>query len=170
MPNYHKLCVLTDGGMNVQPDLETKVKIINNAVEVLHTLGYENPKVGVLCGSEVPNKKAVESMDAVALKEMWEKGEITGCTLEGPISYDIAFDKEIADFKGFESPVAGDVDCIIMPSMVTGNCVGKAWTVSSDGRMTGIIVGAKVPVVLTSRGYGADEKFYSIVLAAAATM
>ena len=170
VPNYHKLCVLTDGGMNVQPDLETKVKIINNAVEVLHTLGYENPKVGVLCGSEVPNKKAVESMDAVALKEMWEKGEITGCTLEGPISYDIAFDKEIADFKGFESPVAGDVDCIIMPSMVTGNCVGKAWTVSSDGRMTGIIVGAKVPVVLTSRGSGADEKFYSIVLAAAATM
>ncbi len=169
VPNYHKLVVLTDGGMNVQPDLETKVKIINNAVEVLHTLGYEDPKVGVLCGSEVLNKKAQESVDAAAIKEMWQNGEITGCTIEGPISYDIAFSKEIADFKKFESPVAGEVDCIIMPSMVTGNCVGKSWTVSSDGRMTGIIVGAKVPVVLTSRGSGADEKFYSIVLAAAAT-
>lgn len=169
VPNYHKLVVLTDGGMNVQPDLETKVKIINNAVEVLHKLGYEDPKIGVLCGSEVLNKKAQESVDAAAIKEMWQNGEITGCTIEGPISYDIAFSKEIADFKNFESPVAGEVDAIIMPSMVTGNCVGKSWTVSSDGRMTGIIVGAKVPVVLTSRGSGSDEKFYSIVLAAAAT-
>ena len=169
VPNYHKLVVLTDGGMNVQPDLETKVKIINNAVEVLHKLGYEDPKIAVLCGSEVLNKKAQESVDAAAIKEMWQNGEIPGCTIEGPISYDIAFSKEIADFKKFESPVAGETDCIIMPSMVTGNCVGKSWTVSSDGRMTGIIVGAKVPVVLTSRGSGADEKFYSIVLAAAAT-
>ena len=170
VPNYHKLVALTDGGMNVQPDLETKVKIINNAVDVLHALGYENPNIGILCGSEVPNKKAQESVDAVAIKEMWLNGDITGCTIEGPISYDIAFSKEIADFKNFESPVAGEVDCVIMPSMVTGNCVGKSWTVSSDGRMTGIIVGAKAPVVLTSRGSGADEKFYSIVLAAAASV
>jgi phosphate butyryltransferase len=170
VPNFHKLVVLTDGGMNVQPDLATKVQIINNAVDVLHSLGYENPNVGVLCGSEVLNKKAQESVDAAAIKEMWLNGEITGCTIEGPISYDIAFSKEIADFKGYESPVAGEVDCVIMPSMVTGNCVGKSWTVSSDGLMTGIIVGAKAPVVLTSRSSGADEKFYSIALAAAATL
>lgn len=169
VPKYHKLVVLTDGGMLLQPDLEQKVKIISNAVEVLHSLGYENPNVAVMCGAEVLNKKAQESVDAAALKEMWQNGEITGCTVEGPISYDIALSKEIADFKKFESPVAGEADCMIMPSMATGNMVGKSWTVSSDGMMAGIIVGAKVPIVLTSRGSTAEEKFYSIALAAAAS-
>jgi len=169
VPNYHKVVVLTDGGMLLQPDLEQKVKIINNAVEVLHSLGYDDPKVGVMCGAEVPNKKAQESMDAVAIKEMWKNGEITGCTVEGPISYDIALSKEIAEFKKFESPVAGEVDAMIMPSMAAGNMLGKSWTVSSNGMMAGIIVGAKVPIVLTSRGSSAEEKFYSIVLAAAAS-
>ena len=170
VPNYHKVVVLTDGGMLLQPDLEQKVKIINNAVDVLHALGYENPNVGIMCGAEVPNKKAQESVDAVALKEMWQNGEITGCTVEGPISYDIALSKEIAEFKKFDSPVAGEVDAMIMPSMATGNMVGKSWTVSSNGMMAGIIVGAKAPVVLTSRGSSAEEKFYSIVLAAAASV
>ena len=169
VPNYHKVVVLTDGGMLLQPDLEQKVKIINNAVEVLHSLRYDDPMVGVMCGAEVPNKKAQESMDAVALKEMWQNGEITGCTVEGPISYDIALSKEIAEFKKFESPVAGEVDAMIMPSMAAGNMLGKSWTVSSNGMMAGIIVGAKVPIVLTSRGSSAEEKFYSIVLAAAAS-
>ena len=169
VPNYHKVVVLTDGGMLLQPDLEQKVKIINNAVEVLHSLRYDDPMVGVMCGAEVPNKKAQESMDAVALKEMWQNGEITGCTVEGPISYDIALSKEIAEFKKFDSPVAGEVDAMIMPSMAAGNMLGKSWTVSSNGMMAGIIVGAKVPIVLTSRGSSAEEKFYSIVLAAAAS-
>ena len=170
VPNYHKLVVLTDGGMLLAPDLEQKKKIIENAVEVLHALGYEDPKVAVMCGAEVLNKKAQESVDAAALKEMNQNGEITGCTVEGPISYDIALSKEIADFKKFESPVAGEADAMIMPSMATGNMVGKSWTVSGDGMMAGIIVGAKVPVVLTSRGSTAEEKFYSIALAAAASV
>ena len=170
VPNYHKVVVLTDGGMLLQPDLEQKVKIINNAVDVLHALGYEDPKVGVMCGAEVLNKKAQESVDAAALKEMNQNGEITGCTVEGPISYDIALSKEIAEFKKFDSPVAGEVDAMIMPSMATGNMVGKSWTVSSNGMMAGIIVGAKAPIVLTSRGSSAEEKFYSIVLAAAASV
>ena len=170
VPNYHKLVVLTDGGMLLAPDLEQKKKIIENAVEVLHALGYEDPKVAVMCGAEVLNKKAQESVDAAALKEMNQNGEITGCTVEGPISYDIALSKEIADFKKFESPVAGEADAMIMPSMAAGNMLGKSWTVSSDGMMAGIIVGAKVPVVLTSRGSTAEEKFYSIALAAAASV
>lgn len=169
VPNYHKVVVLTDGGMLLAPDLEQKVKIINNAVEVLHALGYEDPKVAVMCGAEVLNKKAQESVDAAALKEMNQNGEITGCTVEGPISYDIALSKEIADFKKFESPVAGEADAMIMPCMAAGNMLGKSWTVSSDGMMAGIIVGAKAPIVLTSRGSSAEEKFYSIVLAAAAS-
>ena len=171
VPHYHKVMVLTDGGMILAPDLEQKVKIIENAVDVLHSLGYEDPKIAVICGAEVLNPKAQESVDAAALKEMNVKGEITGCTVEGPISYDIAISKEIADFKKFESPVAGDADALIMPIMAAGNLLGKAWVNNGDGTgmMAGMIVGAKAPIVLTSRGSSAEEKFYSIVLAAAAS-
>lgn len=169
VPNYHKVVVLTDGGMLLHPDLEQKVKIINNAVETLGNMGYKDPKVSVLCAAEKLNKKAPESVDAAELKEMNQKGEIKDCLIEGPISYDISLSKEIADFKGFESPVAGDVDIMVTPDMASGNFIGKSWTIQGGGRMAGMIVGAKVPVVLVSRGSGADEKFYSIVFAAAAT-
>ncbi|MBR2675064.1 MAG: bifunctional enoyl-CoA hydratase/phosphate acetyltransferase [Mogibacterium sp.] len=167
IPNYHKLVAMTDGGMLLAPDLEKKAKVINNAVETMQNMGYENPKVAVLCAAEKLNEKAPESVDAAALKEMNESGEILGCIVEGPISYDIAFSKEIADFKGFESPVAGDADILIVPNMAAGNMLGKSWTITAGGIMAGIIVGAKVPIVLTSRGATADEKFYSIVFAAA---
>ena len=170
VPHYHKVVVLTDGGMLLAPDLEQKAKIINNAVSVLHALGYEDPKVAVVCGAEKLNKKAQESVDAAALKEMNLSGEISGCTVEGPISYDIALSKEIADFKKFESSVAGEADALIMPNMAAGNMLGKAWVINGDGTgmMAGMIVGAKAPIVLTSRGSSAAEKFYSIVFAAAA--
>lgn len=167
IPKYHKLVVMTDGGMLVNPDLEKKEKIICNAVETLHNMGYENPKVGVLCAAEKLNEKAQESVDAAALKEMNLKGEISGCTVEGPISYDIALSKEIADFKGFDSPVAGDVDILIAPNMAAGNILGKSWSMTAGGEMAGIIVGSKAPIVLTSRGATAEEKYYSIVFAAA---
>ena len=167
IPNYHKLVAMTDGGMLVSPDLEKKAKIVSNAVETMQNMGYEDPKVAVLCAAEKLNEKAQESVDAAALKEMNEKGEIAGCTVEGPISYDIALSREIADFKGFESPVAGEADVLIVPDMAAGNMLGKSWTITAGGTMAGIIVGAKVPIVLTSRGATAEEKFYSIVFAAA---
>ena len=169
VPNYHKLVVLTDGGMLLHPTLEQKAQIIENAVDSLRNMGYENPKVAALCAAEKLNQKAPESVDAAALKEMNEKGELKGCVVEGPISYDIALSKEIADFKGFESPVAGDADVLLVPDMAAGNFIGKAWVIQGGGRMTGLVVGAKAPIVLTSRGSGADEKFYSIVFAAAAS-
>lgn len=169
VPNYHKLVVLTDGGMLLHPTLEQKTQIIENAVEALRNMGYENPKVAALCAAEKLNQKAPESVDASALKEMNVKGEIKGCVVEGPISYDIAISKEIADFKGFESPVAGDADVLLTPDMASGNFIGKSWVIQGGGRMTGVVVGAKAPIVLTSRGSGADEKFYSIVFAAAAS-
>ncbi len=169
VPNYHKVVINTDGGMLPHPDLEQKVKIINNAVETLHNMGYEVPKVAVICAAEKLNKKAVESTDAAELKEMNERGEIKGCIVEGPISYDIAISKEIAEMKGFESPVAGDADILVMPIMAAGNMLGKAWVINGGGRMAGLIVGAKAPIVLTSRGSSAAEKYYSIVFAAAAS-
>ena len=167
VPNYHKLVILTDGGMLLHPTLEQKVKIINNAVECLTSMGYESPKVAVVCAAEKLNKKAPESVDAAELKEMNTNGEIKDCIIEGPISYDIAISKEIADLKKFESPVAGDVDIMIMPTMAAGNMLGKSWVINGGGRMTGLVVGAKAPIVLTSRGSSADEKLYSIVFAAA---
>lgn len=167
IPNYHKLVAMTDGGMLVSPDLEKKAKIVSNAVETMNNMGYDDPKVAILCAAEKLNEKAQESVDAAALKAMNVKGEITGCTVEGPISYDIALSKEIADFKGFESPVAGEADVLIVPNMAAGNMLGKSWTITAGGTMAGIIVGAKVPIVLTSRGATAEEKFYSIVFAAA---
>ena len=169
VPNYHKLVVLTDGGMLLHPTLEQKAQIVENAVGALNNMGYENPKVAALCAAEKLNEKAPESVDAAALKEMNEKGEIKDCVIEGPISYDIALSKEIADFKGFESPVAGDADVLLVPDMAAGNFIGKSWVIQGGGRMTGLVVGAKAPIVLTSRGSGADEKFYSIVFAAAAS-
>ena len=169
VPNYHKLVVLTDGGMLLHPTLEQKAQIIENAVDSLRNMGYENPKVAALCAAEKLNQKAPESVDAAALKEMNEKGELKDCVVEGPISYDIALSKEIADFKGFESPVAGDADVLLVPDMAAGNFIGKAWVIQGGGRMTGLVIGAKAPIVLTSRGSGADEKFYSIVFAAAAS-
>ena len=169
VPNYHKLVVLTDGGMLLHPTLEQKAQIVENAVGALNNMGYENPKVAGLCAAEKLNEKAPESVDAAALKEMNEKGEIKDCVIEGPISYDIALSKEIADFKGFESPVAGDADVLLVPDMAAGNFIGKSWVIQGGGRMTGLVVGAKAPIVLTSRGSGADEKFYSIVFAAAAS-
>ena len=169
IPNYHKLIVETDGGMILTPDVEQKTDIIKNAVDCLHNIGYEEPKVAVLCGAEILNPKAPESVDAAELKELYKRGDISGCIVEGPISYDIALSKEIADLKGFDSPVAGDADILVLPNMAAGNILGKAWTITAGGSMAGIIVGAKAPIVLTSRGARAEEKFNSIVFAAASS-
>ncbi len=169
LPYYHKLLVTSDGGMMTYPTLEQKKDIILNAVEILHKLGYENPKVACVAAVEVVNPKMPETVEADQLKQMNQAGEIPGCTVEGPISLDIALDKEIADLKGFDSPVAGDADMILVPNIQVGNVLGKSITVIARGNMAGFIVGAKVPIVLTSRGSSAKEKYLSLVLAAAAT-
>ena len=109
-----------------------------------------------------------ETVEANELKEMNKRGEIKNCIVEGPISYDCALSKEIADFKGFESPVAGDADILIAPNIHAGNIMGKMLAVTCKARMAGMIVGAKCPIVLTSRGSSADEKYMSIVVSAAA--
>lgn len=169
VPSYHKLLVTTDGGMMMYPDLDQKKKIIENSVEVLHSLGYENPKVAVLAAVETVNPKMPESVDAGKLKEMNQNGEIAGCIVEGPISYDIAMNKESGEIKGFVSPVAGDPDILIVPNITCGNILGKCLVYSAGAKMAGFIVGAKVPIVLTSRGSSAEEKYLSLVISAAAS-
>ncbi len=168
IPNYHKLLVLTDGGMVMYPDLEQKKEILANATIFLRSLGYEKPKVAVLAAVEVTNQKMPETIDAAALKEMNRTGEIVDCIIEGPISYDLAISSEAAKAKGFESPVVGDADILLVPNITAGNILGKALLFSGKARMAGLILGAKVPVVLTSRGATSEEKYLSLVIAAAA--
>ncbi|MCD7981254.1 MAG: bifunctional enoyl-CoA hydratase/phosphate acetyltransferase [Clostridiales bacterium] len=169
LPYYHKLLVTTDGGMMTYPTLEQKKDIIVNTVETLRALGYENPKIACVAAVEKVNPKMPETVEADALKQMNANGELTGCIVEGPISLDIALSREIAELKGFDSPVAGDADVVLVPNIQVGNILGKSITVIARGNMAGFIVGAKVPIVLTSRGSSAKEKYLSLVLASAVT-
>ena len=165
VPAYHKMVLTTDGGMLPYPTLEQKKHIIENAVYVMNRLGYEEPKVCVLAASETPNPKVPESMEAAALKEMNQKGEIENCIVEGPISFDLAMVKEKAEIKGYESPCAGDADILIVPNIHAGNILGKCLIEMANSKMAGLIVGAQCPIVLTSRGASSEEKFNSLMLA-----
>jgi len=169
VPGYHKLLVTTDGGMLMYPDLNQKKQILENAVNVLLGLGYEKPKVAVLAAVEVVNPKMPESIDAGKLKEMNQNGEIKNCIVEGPISYDLTMSKESAKIKGYNSPVTGEADILIVPNITAGNILGKCLLFTAGARMAGFIVGAKVPIVMTSRGASSEEKYLSLVLCAAAT-
>lgn len=167
VPGYHKLFAPVDGGMVTYPDLMQKKAIIDNTVAVFRALGYECPKVGVLACVEKLNPKMPETVEADELKQMNKRGEITGCIVEGPISYDCAMSAEIAAIKEYESPCAGDCDILLAPNIHAGNIMGKMLTVTCGAKMAGFIVGAKCPIILTSRGSSFEEKYMSIVLAAA---
>lgn len=168
IPGYHKLLAVTDGGMVVHPDVDVKKQIIQNAVNTFAAIGYERPKVAVLAAVENVNPKMPETADAKLLKEMNARGEIYNCIVEGPISYDLAVNRESAKIKGYESPVAGDADILVVPDIASGNILGKCLIYSAGAKMAGFVVGAKVPIVLTSRGSSAEEKYLSLVLCASA--
>lgn len=168
VPSYHKLLAPVDGGMVTYPTLEQKKAIIENSVEALRAIGYDCPKVGVLACVEKLNPKMPETVEGDALKQMNQRGELAHCVVEGPISYDCAVSKEIADFKGFESPCAGDCDILVAPNIHAGNVMGKMLAVTCGAKMAGFIVGAKCPIAMTSRGSTAEEKYNSIALAALA--
>lgn len=168
LPGYHKLLAITDGGMMMYPTLEEKKQIIQNAVGVYHAMGIPEPKVAVLAAVEVANPKMPEAMDGAALKQMNLDGEITGCIIEGPISYDLAMSRESAEIKCYNSPVTGDADILVVPNITVGNILSKALVLSAGAKMAGFVVGAQVPIVLTSRGSSSEEKYLSLVLSAAA--
>ncbi|CCQ94586.1 Phosphate butyryltransferase [[Clostridium] ultunense Esp] len=167
IPTYHKLLVITDGGMVMYPNLEEKKQIIQNAVDVMMSLGYEKPKVGVLAAVERVNPKMPETVDAAELKKMNERGEIKNCIIEGPISYDLSINEESAKIKGFNSSVVGDVDILLASNITVGNILAKSLIYSGNSKMAGFVVGAKTPIVLTSRGSSMEEKYLSLVLSAA---
>jgi phosphate butyryltransferase len=168
IPNYHKLIAISDVALNLTPDLAQKRQIIESCVEVLHKVGVSNPKVAIMSATEDVNPKLAESIDALALKEMNRSGDLAGCVVEGPISYDLAIDREAAEIKGFKSPVAGDADLLIMPGLTAGNMLIKSWTHTAGATSAGFVVGAKVPVVLVSRSSTTRSKYMSVILAASA--
>jgi phosphotransacetylase len=165
MPQYHKLFAVSDVGLNTYPDLALKKDILLNAVDALKALGVENPKVAALSAVEKVNPRMPDSVDADALKQMNLRGEIGGCTVEGPISFDLAMFSDAARIKGYASPVAGDADLLVMPDIVSGNVLVKCLTGFAGAATAGMIVGARAPVILTSRSAEASDKYYSIVMA-----
>ena len=169
LPNYHKLLAVTDGGMMMYPNVQEKKQIIENAVDIFKAIGYTKPKVGILAAVENVNTKMPETVDADNLKQMNINGEITDCLIEGPISYDLVMSKESAEIKGYKSEVVADADILVVPNITTGNILGKSLVYSAEAKMAGFIIGAKVPIVLTSRGSTAEEKYLSLVLSASAS-
>lgn len=167
IPTYDKLLVTTDGGMNIAPDYEQKVKILKNAIEATKPLGLEEIKVACLAAKEKVNPKMQATVDARALEEACEKGEFgEGVIVEGPLAFDLAVSKEAAQIKGFESKVAGETDIMLMPTIEVGNGIGKALTYFAGGKSAGIIMGAKAPIVLVSRADSHESKLYSIAYGA----
>ena len=167
VPSYPKLIFDTDGGMNVAPSLAEKGHILDNALQLCRFLGYDCPKVGVLCAVETVSPNMPETQDAAALKAEAQTGRFGSCLVEGPISLDLALDPQAAIEKDFHSPVAGDADILLCPSIAVGNVLGKALYGPAGGQMAGVVMGASVPVVVNSRGATAQEKYWSLLLCAA---
>lgn len=165
LPFYHKLLITTDGGICAYPDLNKKKDIIVNAVNTLHCLGYELPKVAVLCCKEHVDDHMPETQDAAALKEMCERGELGKCYVEGPISYDLALSRDRAAIKKYSNPYSGDFDVLVSPNIHAGNILGKCLELLPGATMASYVAGARIPIVLTSRAAPAAEKLRCIALA-----
>lgn len=165
VPTYHKMFIVTDAAMLIAPDLNQKKGIIENAVSIAHKLGIDTPKVAVLAAKEKVSEKMEATVHAKFLKEMNERGEIKGCIVDGPFALDNAVSKESARIKGIKSEVAGDADILLVPDIEAGNVLYKALTFLANAKSAGLIVGAKNPIVLTSRADSEEAKLNSIVLA-----
>ena len=165
-PYYHKIFGITDIGLLTYPSLVQKKEAIENAAEAFRSLGISNPKIAVLSAVEKLNPKMPDTVDAEAIKTMSTTGEITNCQIEGPISYDLAMDKESAAIKEYISPVAGDADILAVPDIVSGNILMKSLSFTGGAKTAGVVLGAKVPLVITSRSSPVEDKYISILLSA----
>jgi len=166
VPVYPKLIALTDAAQNVFPDFNEKVSILKNALDMFKHLGYECPKVACLAAIEGVNPKMPATIDAAALTQMNRRGQIKGCLIDGPLAFDNAVSKLSAEHKGIVSDVAGDADLLFAPNIEVANVLYKAFTYFSNATVAAIILGASVPVVLTSRSDSDKSKLMSIALAA----
>ena len=161
-PYYHKLFTLTDVGLLTYPTKEQKQMALENAVRAYKALGEKNPKIAVLSAMEGVNSKLEQTVEAAEIK----KEGIKGAIVEGPISLDLAMDKEACAIKGYESPVAGDADILLVPDIVAGNLAAKSMTVLGGCKTGGVVVGGLIPVILVSRAATVTDKYLAIVMAA----
>ncbi len=166
-PNYHKLLGLTDAALNVEPEFHEKVAILKNAVEAFHKLGIDTPKVAVIGAVETVNPKMLPSTDAALMTMMNKRNQISGCIVDGPLALDNAVSAEAAHHKGIESEVAGEVDLVCTPDIYSANIMYKTLNFLGGAISAAVIMGATVPVVLTSRSDTDQSKLMSIALAAA---
>ena len=162
--SYNKLFLITDAAMNLAPELNVKKQIIENACKVAHSLDIKIPKVAVLCAKEKVNPKMKDTVDAKELEEMCNRGEIEGCIVGGPFALDNAVSIEAANHKGIKHPVAGQADILLAPDIEAGNILYKSLVFFSKSKNAGVIVGAKAPIILTSRADSEETKLNSIAL------
>ncbi|HWS30593.1 MAG TPA: phosphate butyryltransferase [Clostridia bacterium] len=166
VPGFPRLLYVTDAAMNIAPDAETKKVILENAAKVAHALGSADPVAAAICAVEKVNEKMPATLDAKALVEMHHNGDIVGCRVTGPLALDNAVSVLAAKHKGIMDPLAGNADILLMPDIEAGNILYKALVFLAGAKNAGVIVGAKAPVVITSRADSDETKLYSIALAA----
>jgi phosphate butyryltransferase len=166
---YHKLIAVTDVAMNIAPNLQDKIAIVNNSISCLHKLGIPMPKVAVLGAVEMVNENMEATLHAALLSKMNQRDQIRGCIIDGPLAFDNAVSLESAQHKGIRSEVAGDTDLLLMPDIEVGNVLYKSLVFFAKAKVASVILGALAPIVLTSRSDTEQAKYDSILLAAAAS-
>jgi phosphate acetyltransferase len=166
VPTYAKPLFITDAAINIDPTLEDKVDIVQNAIELAQALGIATPKVAILSAVETINSKIRSTVDAAALCKMAERGQITGGVLDGPLALDNAISREAAAIKHITSAVAGDADILLVPDLEAGNMLAKELTFLAEADAAGIVLGARVPIILTSRADNVRSRMASCAVAA----
>jgi len=165
IPGWDRLLYLTDGGINIAPNINEKKDILVNALLTLNAMGLDNPHVAVLTANEQVNSKMPATVDAKELSEMSKRGELPKGIVEGPIALDVAVSQDAAHHKGIDSKISGKADLFLLPNIETGNAFGKALIYFAKAKMAGLVLGATNPIVLTSRAENAEGKLNSIALA-----
>ena len=165
VPTYHKVLIVTDGAINIAPTLEDKVDICQNAVDLAISLGLDKPKVAVLAAVETVNSKMTATLDAAALCKMAERGQIKGAIVDGPLAFDNAISKDAAKKKGIQSAVAGDPDILLAPDLEAGNILAKQLTFLANADSAGLVLGARAPIILTSRADSVRSRIASCAVA-----
>jgi phosphate acetyltransferase len=166
-PLYKRALFITDAAINIYPTLEDKVDIVQNAIDLAHVLGIAEPRVAILSALEMVSPKIVSTIDAAALCKMADRGQITGAILDGPLAFDTAVNAEAARVKNLESPVAGEADILLVPDLESGNMLAKQLEYLGGARLAGIVLGAKVPIILTSRADSSESRVASCAIASA---
>ena len=165
IPTYHKVLIVTDAAINIAPSLEDKVDICQNAINLAIDLGVQKPKIAILAAVETVTSKMPATIDAAALCKMADRGQITGAVLDGPLAFDNAISKEAAEIKGIQSAVAGDPDILLVPDLEAGNMLAKQLSFLANADSAGLVLGARVPIILTSRADSVRSRIASCAVA-----